>query len=144
MTNIIDQSELPTSVFPFPTTQHHPAGAESAHAPKTEEPTEEALDHGIEESFPASDPVSVSVTKLVPVSSAGSAHSLTESVAGEEDPGASLDTVPAHPGDEASPGTPGTGEGLCRECGGSGRRDDGRTCPACGGTGKVTVGIGGA
>ena len=47
------------------------------------------------------------------------------------------------PGDEAAPGTPGTGEGLCRECGGSGSLD-GSTCKACGGTGKVTVGIGGA
>jgi uncharacterized membrane protein len=92
----------------------------------------------------------------------------SESVAGEEDPGASLDLgaasgsnrpgpvsepnrpVPVSeppptpkPGDEAPEGTPGTGEGLCRECGGSGRVGD-ATCPSCKGSGKVTVGIGGA
>lgn len=48
------------------------------------------------------------------------------------------------PGDDAAPGSPGTGEGICRLCGGSGRADDGSDCPSCGGTGKVTVGIGGA
>ena len=84
----------------------------------------------------------------------------SQSVAGEEDPGASLDmsgssppkasgaTVPmpsgsVNPGDEAPEGTPGTGEGLCRECGGTGRVGD-AACPSCKGSGKVTVGIGGA
>ena len=84
----------------------------------------------------------------------------SQSVAGEEDPGASLDmsgslpprpsvvTVPTSsgsekPGDEAPEGTPGTGEGLCRECGGSGRVGD-ATCPSCRGSGKVIVGVGGA
>jgi hypothetical protein len=82
-----------------------------------------------------------------------------ESVAGEEDPGASLDVAaadaqtsssdqpagspPMSPGDEAPAGTPGTGEDVCPDCGGSGRRD-GRECTTCQGTGKVTVGIGGA
>jgi hypothetical protein len=33
-------------------------------------PHEDAIDHGIEESFPASDPVSVSVSKSMPVSAA--------------------------------------------------------------------------
>lgn len=47
------------------------------------------------------------------------------------------------PGDEAPPGAPGTGENLCRRCGGSGRLD-GQPCPECGGTGKVTEGLGGA
>lgn len=47
------------------------------------------------------------------------------------------------PGDEAPPGTPGTGETLCRACGGSGRLGD-RDCENCLGTGKVTAGIGGA
>lgn len=51
---------------------------------------------------------------------------------------------PLRPGDEAAPGTPGTGESVCRECGGTGRIGDDRTCPVCQGTGKVTVGIGGA
>ncbi|HSV77884.1 MAG TPA: hypothetical protein VLK85_01595 [Ramlibacter sp.] len=94
-----------------------------------------------------------------------------ESVAGEEDPGASLDlaampakagagagspagrvtpagqatTVPDHmrPGDQAPEGTAGTGETVCPRCGGSGKL--GATdCPECEGTGKITVGIGGA
>ena len=47
------------------------------------------------------------------------------------------------PGDEAPAGTAGTGEDVCRECGGTGRVD-GQTCPACEGTGKVIAGIGGA
>ena len=68
----------------------------------------------------------------------------TESVAGEEDPGASLD-VPGTsmaPGDQAPPGTPGTGEGLCPRCGGTGRIGE-ADCPDCAGTGKVVAGIGG-
>ncbi|MBK0393867.1 hypothetical protein [Ramlibacter algicola] len=91
---------------------------------------------------------------------------LSESVLGEEDPGASVDlavrspgasdqpagaagaraagpTPPMAPGDEAPPGTPGTGEDLCRACGGTGILN-GSACPECEGTGKVTVGIGGA
>ncbi|WP_119153154.1 hypothetical protein [Caldimonas tepidiphila] len=48
-----------------------------------------------------------------------------------------------NPGDEAPPGTPGTGENLCRNCGGSGRIDGG-PCPECQGTGKIVEGIGGA
>jgi len=49
---------------------------------------------------------------------------------------------PEHPGDEAAPGTPGTGEAVCRRCGGSGQVQ-GKPCPECDGTGKVTEGIGG-
>ena len=51
--------------------------------------------------------------------------------------------APMSPGDEAPPGTPGTGENVCPRCGGSGRVDGAR-CPECEGTGRVTVGIGGA
>jgi hypothetical protein len=47
------------------------------------------------------------------------------------------------PGDEAPPGTPGTGEALCPDCGGSGERD-GRPCATCGATGRVVEGVGGA
>lgn len=47
------------------------------------------------------------------------------------------------PGDDAMPGTPGTGEDLCEICGGSGIRRDGSECPNCEGTGRVTHGIGG-
>jgi RecJ-like exonuclease len=50
---------------------------------------------------------------------------------------------PLNPGDEAAPGTPGTGENLCPQCSGSGRVDGGE-CPTCDGTGKVIDGIGGA
>lgn len=48
-----------------------------------------------------------------------------------------------HPGDEARPGTPGSGENICPRCGGSGRQGE-AACPECDGTGKVTEGIGGA
>jgi len=46
------------------------------------------------------------------------------------------------PGDEASPGTPGTGENICRHCGGTGEHD-GTPCPVCAGTGKVIEGLAG-
>lgn len=54
---------------------------------------------------------------------------LAQSAAGEEDPGASIDMVPASV--------------VCSGCGGSGRAAQGM-CPVCQGTGKVTAGIGGA
>jgi DnaJ-class molecular chaperone len=47
-----------------------------------------------------------------------------------------------HPGDEARPGTPGSGENICRTCKGSGEVNQ-KPCPDCGGTGKVVEGIGG-
>ena len=47
------------------------------------------------------------------------------------------------PGDEAEPGTPGTGEDICRKCEGTGQQE-GKECPDCGGTGYVIRGIGGA
>ena len=91
---------------------------------------------------------------------------LDRSVAGEEDPGASLDSPrgtegrsdqpagqrgdrpvaaskPMAPGDEAPAGTPSTGENVCPRCGGSGKLGA-SSCPDCQGTGKVIVGIGGA
>lgn len=52
-------------------------------------------------------------------------------------------SAPMAPGDEAPKGTPGTGENICRDCGGSGQQG-GATCPTCEGSGVVTVGIGGA
>jgi DnaJ-class molecular chaperone len=48
-----------------------------------------------------------------------------------------------NPGDQAPAGVEGTGENICRDCRGSGRRDD-APCPTCGGTGRVIEGIGGA
>jgi len=68
------------------------------------------------------------------------------SLEAEEDPRAAKPPTPLAPGDEAAPGTPGSAEGLCRACGGTGRSNtaDGETtCPVCEGTGKVTVGVGG-
>ena len=47
-----------------------------------------------------------------------------------------------NPGDDAPPGTPGTGEDACPDCGGTGKVSAG-ACPNCGGTGLVTRGIAG-
>jgi hypothetical protein len=47
------------------------------------------------------------------------------------------------PGDDAPPGTPGTGEAVCPACGGSGRAAGGGVCPNCEGSGTVVAGIGG-
>lgn len=104
-------------------------------------------------------------TPSTPAAQPGDPIDLATSVAGEEDPGASIDLAnvpdrPARragqgtgqpavaqpamqPGDEAPAGTPGTGETVCPRCGGSGVQG-GASCATCGGTGKVTVGIGGA
>ena len=46
------------------------------------------------------------------------------------------------PGDEAPPGTPGTGENVCPDCRGSGQVDQ-KPCPTCGGTGTIVEVIGG-
>jgi hypothetical protein len=98
----------------------------------------------------------------------GDPSDLLSSVAGEEDPGASIDLAtptgmprrsdpapgqapgqpagaqpPMAPGDEAPVGTPGTGERVCAQCGGTGRAGA-SACPTCQGTGKVNAGIGGA
>jgi DnaJ-class molecular chaperone len=48
-----------------------------------------------------------------------------------------------NPGDEARPGTPGTGEDICPQCQGRGEIARSR-CPNCGGTGRIVEGIGGA
>jgi hypothetical protein len=49
---------------------------------------------------------------------------------------------PLNPGDEAEPGTAGAGEDLCPDCNGTGKLE-GAPCATCGGSGKVTQGIGG-
>jgi hypothetical protein len=49
--------------FPFPTAARHDT-SDPLLKPVEQEPSEDAIDQGIEESFPASDPVSVSVTKI--------------------------------------------------------------------------------
>jgi DnaJ-class molecular chaperone len=48
-----------------------------------------------------------------------------------------------NPGDQAAPGTPGTGENICPQCSGKGSVE-GRECERCGGSGKVIEGVGGA
>lgn len=55
-----------SDAFPFPTAERHDAPPEQHVRPVEQPLTEDALDHGIEESFPASDPVSVNVTKAAP------------------------------------------------------------------------------
>ena len=84
----------------------------------------------------------------------------SQSVAGEEDPGASL-SIPAdssastasqlvfsptgviNPVDEAADGTLGTAKGICCECGGLGRMAN-EPCAFCNGGGMVSVGLGSA
>lgn len=51
--------------YPFPTADHHPKHPDLPVPPVLQDPSEDAIDSGIEESFPASDPVSVTVTKAV-------------------------------------------------------------------------------
>ena len=64
------KTDAPASVkqtpFPFPTTENHPSNPEQPVPPVMADPSEDAIDNGIEESFPASDPISVTVTKAVP------------------------------------------------------------------------------
>jgi DnaJ-class molecular chaperone len=47
-----------------------------------------------------------------------------------------------NPGDQARPGTPGTGENVCAKCHGTGRIVN-EPCDQCGGSGRVIEGIGG-
>jgi RecJ-like exonuclease len=61
---------------------------------------------------------------------------LTDSVAGEEDPGASIDLQ-----DPAAAREPAAAEKACPQCGGSGRIGA-TSCPTCQGTGKVVAGAG--
>ena len=48
-----------------------------------------------------------------------------------------------NPGDEVAPGTPQSGDNICRRCGGKGAIDD-RPCSDCDGTGTVTTLVGDA
>lgn len=49
---------------------------------------------------------------------------------------------PGNP-EAVEPGTPASGENVCRRCAGSGELD-GKPCPDCNGTGKIVTPIGGA
>jgi hypothetical protein len=59
------------------------------------------------------------------------------------DPVEASNASPMNPGDEAPPGTPGTGENVCPVCHGGGKVR-GAACANCGGTGRIVAGIGGA
>ncbi|MBT2324942.1 hypothetical protein J7E62_21645 [Variovorax paradoxus] len=54
-----------TKPFPFPTSKKHEKPPAEQQKTVTETPSETALDSGVEESFPASDPVSVTVDKVI-------------------------------------------------------------------------------
>jgi hypothetical protein len=54
----------PKEPSPFPTSENHGQSQPAPAKPESKKPAEEELDHGIEESFPASDPVSVNVTRI--------------------------------------------------------------------------------
>ncbi|WP_159347618.1 hypothetical protein [Roseomonas harenae] len=56
--------------------------------------------------------------------------------------GATSGTGRLNPGDDAAPGTPGTGEDVCPQCQGKGRLGT-SDCPTCGGTGIVIKGVAG-
>jgi hypothetical protein len=86
--------------------------------------------------------------RRAPAKTASSMEALARNVACSLLPGkqpketAMAQEPPLNPGDEAEPGAPGTGEDICPDCNGSGKLD-GADCKTCGGTGKVTQGIGG-
>jgi hypothetical protein len=61
----------------------------------------------------------------------------------EQDKAPAKPTAAMSPGDQAPPGTPGTGENLCPVCSGKGSVA-GKPCANCDGTGFVVEGIGGA
>jgi DnaJ-class molecular chaperone len=65
--------------------------------------------------------------------------------AGQQPPVAEQSTAPmsaGSPGDDAAPGTAGTGEDVCPKCQGSGRLEN-AVCENCGGTGIVIKGVAG-
>lgn len=45
-----------------------------------------------------------------------------------------------NPGNQATPGTPGTGEAICPRCSGTGRVGSGE-CSDCGGAGRIIEGV---
>lgn len=117
-------------------------------APQDKVPTyQELLDEALDETFPASDPISPSAAMYAErqISTQKDAKDW-QLQPGACDPGRAprptLATESEAPGDEMSPGTPGSGESICRECGGTGRLQS-EICSCCQGSGKVTEGIGG-
>lgn len=76
----------------------------------------------------------MSVAPVPPSSPAADATDLSQSAAGEEDPGSSLDLTPR----SSKPRTPVTGSEVCPKCMGLGKLASG-TCPDCHGSGKLTA-----
>ncbi|MDB5896170.1 MAG: hypothetical protein JWQ88_3701 [Rhodoferax sp.] len=70
--------------FPFPTADNHGTPGSVPQTPP-EAPSEGSIDHGVAESFPASDPVSVAVTKIDKPSDADDVSPPIEVSAGGED-----------------------------------------------------------
>ncbi|GEM_PF-3044944 len=72
----------PRQPWPFPTKDHHPDPAPAAAPPargtnvQVQHVTEDTLDDAVSDTFPASDPVAVVATKVVP-ESAGASGSRT-------------------------------------------------------------------
>jgi hypothetical protein len=120
---------------------------------------QELLDESLDETFPASDPISPSAAmhaekrvstgkdevdwQLRPGADKPHGSARKVSAMGGDAGSTGQAPTPMSPGDEAPPGTPGTGEDICPKCGGSGRIAN-APCANCQGTGKVTRGIGGA
>jgi CBS domain-containing protein len=118
---------------------------------------EREVDRAVESTFPASDPTASGratstepatrpVDRQAPVisredieraSGRGRREAIDRPIVGE------TSAARQSPGDDAAPGTPGTGEDVCPQCKGTGRIKA-RLCPNCEGVGKVTKGIGGA
>ena len=59
-------------------------------------------------------------------------------------PGNSNEPGLRNPGDEAPPGSFQTGEAICPECHGSGKKEGQEACANCGGTGKIVKIVGDA
>ena len=68
-------------------------------------------------------------------------HPEVKRTAGPNDEGTAADM---NPGDQAPPGSPQTGENVCRKCNGKGTTPAGGPCEDCGGTGKVIEIVGDA
>src|SRR5690606_33909341 len=54
MTSPTPKPKPANEAFPFPTREHHDAPPPDTPSPVAENPSEDALDHGVEESIPAS------------------------------------------------------------------------------------------
>jgi hypothetical protein len=73
----------------------------------------------------------------------GSRETIDRELARAKHPRPAAHPAERAPGDEAVPGTPGTGEDICPECRGSGRIGP-QSCFNCNGSGRIIKAIGGA